>query len=342
VRNRREWAMGNGKPGKAVVGWHRRLWPLAALAGVVAVATTGLGQESKGVRVEARVEPSEVTVGEPFKLTVEVTAPAKVSLELPGKDADLSPAEVRSFDRQETEGAGGEGKVRLSYELALFEVGEREIKGPAITYQEEGGEATQVEWPAARVSVRSVLPEGAEDIKDIRGPKPMPLSGWQWAGLIAAGLLLAGLVAAGIVLWRRVRGREEEEQAAPPLPAHLQALADLDRLEAEDLVSRGEIKEHYVRLSWIIRRYLWRRYRLAALEETTSMLARSLRASGRAPREAEGFLPLLAEADLVKFAKHRPEDARARGDVAAARRIVKATSPREVPGAAEAEAAAAA
>ena len=308
-----------------------------AVMGVLLVACTVVGAQSAEAPVEvaAEVQPSEVTVGDVFTLTATVTAADDVSLKLPGEDADFGPAEVRSFATAESRSTEGERQVKLVYELALFEVGEREIKVPPVSYQVAGGQAREAPRPTASVTVKSVLPEGAEEIKDIRGPRELPLSVWQWAGLIGAALLLVALVAAAILLWRRLKGQEKEEERTPPLPAHLEALAALDRLETEDLVSRGQLKEHHVRLSWIIRRYLWRRYRVPALEETTGMLARWLRASGRAPQEAEAFLPLLAQADLVKFAKHRPEDTAAREAVRCAREIVNATKPREMPADAE-------
>jgi len=283
------------------------------------------------VEVAAEVEPSEVTVGDVFTLTVTVTAAGDAGLKLPGKDADFGDAEVRSFDTEESLGPEGQRVVKLAYKLALFEVGKREIKAPPITYQGPDGQAKQAPRPVASVTVKSVLPEGAQEIKDIRGPREMPLSPWQWASLIGAALLLVALLAAAFVVWRRLRGKEQEEKAAPPLPAHLEALEALDKLEGEDLVARGLLKDHYVRLSWIIRRYLWRRYRAPALEETTAMLARWLRASGRAPQQAEAFLPVLEEADLVKFAKHQPEDAAAYRALESARQIVNATKPREMP-----------
>ena len=315
---------------------------LRAVGLLLVACAVAVGQaEEPPVKVEVRVEPGEVTVGDVFMLTVQVTAQKHVNLKLPGEGADFGPAEVRSFDKEESRGPSGETVVRLRYDLALFEVGEREIKAPPISYQEEGAKTRQAARPTAGVTVKSVLPKGAQDIKDIRGPRAMPLSAWYWVGLTAAALLLLGLVAAGIILWRRLSGQEDEEERAPPLPAHVEALGALDELEAEDLVAQGKLKEHYVTLSWIIRRYLSRRYRVAALEETTVMLAASLRSSGRAPAQARDFLPVLAEADLVKFARYRPEDVQAKRAVDDARRVVNATRPREVPGGVLTDAAAA-
>ena len=351
MRNGGTWAVGNrewanGRPQTA--GKLPRPSPYGEaglLSGLLlALAAVGMAlaqPEPAPVTVQVQVEPSEVTVGAVLALTVRVTAAPDVSLTLPEEEADFGDAEVRSLRKQQSREADGEQVVELVYELALFEVGKRQVRAPPIAYQVAGGDAQQAPRPAVSVTVESVLSEGAQDIRDIRGPRELPLSFWQWAGIGLAALALLGLVVAGIVAWRRLRRTEELEDVAPPAPPHVEALLALDELEAEDLVAQGRIKEHYIRLSWIVRRYLWRRYRVPALEETTGMLAGSLRACGRAPEEAQQFVSVLREADLVKFAKYVPQDARARQALDKARETVAATQPKEVPAEAADESAAA-
>ncbi|MGC9317449.1 MAG: hypothetical protein ACP5KN_05365, partial [Armatimonadota bacterium] len=111
----------------------------------------------------------------------------------------------------------------------------------------------------------------------------------------------------------------------------------LDELEREDLPAAGEIKEHYVRLSWILRHYVERRWAIPALEETTGMLAQSMSSSGRVDDQvAARIVEVLQRADLAKFAKHRPAAGVAREDVERARAIVRDSRPQPRPEPAEA------
>jgi len=267
-----------------------------------------------------------------------VTAPAGVSLVLPGEDADLGEAEVLGLEADDQTGADGTRTVTLAYALTLWEVGERTVTAPPIAWRTRDGEAQQAERPEATVTITSVLPEGAQEIKDIRPPREIPLRWWHYALAALPLVLFLGLVGLG-VRWLRRRGSADEAEAvAPPLSPHEEALRALNELAAEDLPGRDRVGEHYVRLSWIVRRYVERRWELPALEATTGMLAEVMRGSGRVPGEvATGIVALLRRADLAKFAKHRPASDVAREDVDDAREMVRRTRPPEPVAAPEAD-----
>lgn len=283
-------------------------------------------------RVELSVTPKQATVGDVLTAQVTVTAPEGVSLTLPGQDADLGGAEVRALSTQEQQLADGSRQTTLSYQIVFWEVGEQTVKAPTVAWRVGDGEARQAARPETTVAIKSVLPpdasapEGSPDIKDIRGPREIPLR-WHHYLLAALPVLaLLGLLGLGIAALRRRRRAAVPEAVAPPLPPGEEALQALDALVAEDLPGAGQIKEHYVRLSWIVRHYIERRWRLPALEVTTSMLAESMRASGAVPGEvAAAIVALLRRADLAKFAKHRPDADVARADVGEARGIVLAS-----------------
>ena len=96
--------------------------------------------------------------------------------------------------------------------------------------------------------------------------------------------------------------------AAPPVPPHMVAMAELRQLEAQRLPSAGKIKEHYVRLSEIMRRYLEAapQFGFTALEETTDEIRLELRARRYKQEVIDTLVALCEEADLVKFAKYEP------------------------------------
>jgi len=121
------------------------------------------------------VEPRTVTIGEVFVATVEFTLPADAEVIVPGEDADFGGAEVRSVEQSETALPDGGRRFTVTYSLALWEVGESTLKSPAIASRDPDGTIAEIEQAEAAVTVGSVLPEGAEEIKDIRGPRAMPL-----------------------------------------------------------------------------------------------------------------------------------------------------------------------
>lgn len=301
---------------------------LPAVVCALTLISAGWAEEPREVSVA--VEPRSVTIGDVFEVTVELTVPEGHQAGVPGMDADLGGVEVRSADTSSSALEGGEVRHTAVYEAVAWKVGEITVRSPSVAIRGPDGEVEEFERVETVLTVRSVLPEGAEEIRDIRGPKEMPL---RWTHYVLAALPvmgLLGLIALGVWWLRNRRGAEESsgEAPAPRLPPAEEALEALRALQSEDLPEQGRIKEHYVRLSWILRNYVDRRWHLPALEETTGMLRHTMVGSGRIEgATVERISEVLARADLAKFAKHRPRASTAMADIVQVREIVCATRP---------------
>jgi hypothetical protein len=298
-----------------------------ALSMLLLVALPAAAQSPE---VTIKVAPESVAVGEIVTATVSITYADGVTVSLPADGADFGDAEVRSATVTTEPLADSRSRTVGTYEVVLWEVGEHALKAPAATWRAGEGEVQEAARPEATVTVASVLTEATSEIADIRGPREMPLKPVHYLLAALPVLALIGLIV-GLVMWLRGRRRRQApEEALPPLEPAEEALLALDQLESDDLVAQDQIKEHYVRLSWILRRYIDRRWGLPALEETTGMLGHTMRGSGRVPEaQIAEMIAVLRRADLAKFAKFRPEPIRAREDVGAVRAIVNATKPRE-------------
>ena len=301
---------------------------LTALA--VAIALTCAAQAQERPEVSITVEPQNVMIGELFTATVTFDLPADHEAIVPAEDADLGGAEVRSVEQSAEALADGGRRHTIAYTVALWEVGESTLTSPAIAVRGPDGAVRELDRSEAEVAVRSVLPEGAVEPRDIRGPREIPLL---WHHYVAAALPVLALIGlAALAVWwvRSRRSADQPEETAAPLPPAEEALAALDALESEDLVGEGHIKEHYVQLSWILRNYVRRRWNLPALEETTMTLRHTMLGSGRpADDVVEQITGVLQRADLAKFARHRPGADVARSDIREVREIVHATRPRQ-------------
>jgi hypothetical protein len=223
------------------------------------------------------------------------------------------------------------GRISRDRRLRLFPKHPGTIELPARQVKITGGAAEQqLELPALAVTVVSIV-KNADPL-----PLPDPLTMRQkvkipWQPLGLAGVLVVLVVVAAVWWWRR-----RLRPLVVPLPAPIpllppaeEALAALARLEAADLVGTGAFKEFYLGLTTILRRYLERRFEVAALERTTEEFLAETRGDPRfAGPECQPLAGLLAEADLVKFAEMRPAAAAAQSALAACRQLVEATRPR--------------
>jgi hypothetical protein len=171
-----------------------------------------------------------------------------------------------------------------------------------------------------------VLPAGNPALRDIREPEASP-----GPGLLS--MLASTLAAAGIVwyLLRRRRRAIAESAAGPAaLPAspppppdpYRIALARLAQIERERWAERGAVERHYESAADTLRDYLEAAEEIPARERTSTELLWSL-----PPRLMEDGLrrltaQVLGDADLVKFARSRPDAAAAAAHLREARELL--------------------
>ena len=105
-------------------------------------------------------------------------------------------------------------------------------------------------------------------------------------------------------------------------PPHVWAKKEIEHLEAQRLFEKGQAKAFYFRFSEIIRKYLESLRGFPAAEFTTEEISSSINYE-----QDRKLLPLLRQADLVKFADATPTPARKEEEVKAALTYIHETSP---------------
>lgn len=284
-------------------------------------------QGQSPVRLDSRVDPAQVTVGDLIRFTLTVTADPGVEVDLPGPDPDLGEFEIMGHAVAGPVEEEGNRIWTVAYSLALYETGSFEIPPVAVSYRGDGIQDGSVETREHSVRVESTLSDDSEDILDIKGPLEIPRSLWSLWPWFAAALGLTAL----ILLYLR-RKRAEAPSAIsrkPRLPPYDEAYQALCRLRDSGLLEEGQLKPYFTRLSEIIRRYLERRYLIQAMESTTTQLLDQLRKLSLALDELKLFRDFFPCCDLVKFAKYTPTVPEQERVTELAFRILEATRPTE-------------
>src|SRR6266404_4205088 len=156
-----------------------------------------------------------------------------------------------------------------------------------------------------------------EDIHDIKGLVPLPHN-WWWLFILVAALALA------YWLWKRKRPTDATNAAPPPMPYEV-AIRALQQLREEN----PPVEEFYTRLSDIVRHYLEGRFHLRAPERTTEEFLYEVSQNNTLAQEHKELLgAFLQESDLVKFARHHPEQSDMNRALEAAEKFVDDTQPR--------------
>jgi hypothetical protein len=215
--------------------------------------------------------------------------------------------------------AGREGRA---YRLRCVAPRPGRVRVPAVALVAASGETLALApGPLLRVGGR-IAPGAPADLRPLAPMASLRRLPW-W---LAAGgaLLVAAAIAA--LLWLRHRRRMRGALAEPPPPPPGIEFAEAIRaLLARGLPERGEMRLFTQELSWVLRRYLGRRWERPALASTRPEIVSWLPETGFCVRDQGEIALWLETTDRIKFAGHVPLLADARALLEAARRIVDRT-----------------
>lgn len=152
----------------------------------------------------------------------------------------------------------------------------------------------------------------AKKTKDIKPPFEEPFN-WEWYVEYlywGIGFLLLILIVIIITIYYARKNKDVvPEPEKPKIPAHITALASLERIRQESAWKDGNIKEYYSSISDTVRLYIEERFALNALESTTDEIMLAFRTQVVDKESKEKLQQLLMLSDLVKFAKLFPVEA---------------------------------
>lgn len=305
-----------------------RVAPLAMtlLAGMAA-APAASAQLGQGRSFTAAPEPTKVGLGDSVTVRFRLTLNERDLLtDTVPRPVDEPAAGIRILSVEKLR-RGADRVFTGTAVLAFYRPGKRALPAFGVPWvQVVTGHRGIVSSDAVEVEVASVLPAGNPALRDIREPDLPRSLGPLW--------VLLGSAAAAALAWLATRRRTrraipEPEVTASPLPPppppdpFTAALARLEEIEARRWAAHGDVARHYEAVADALRDYLETAEGIPARERTTTELLWSL-----PPRLAEGGMrrrvqEVLGEADLVKFAKLRPDPSAAAGYTTRARGLLE-------------------
>ncbi len=149
-----------------------------------------------------------------------------------------------------------------------------------------------------------------EDLNDMAPIKDISREPVFWTDYLDKIFWFLGAIAVlTLLFWLYSRNKKRSMLSRTlGLPPHELALKKLAALSQKSLWETGAIKAHCAELTFILREYLEKRYQVPALECTSAELLAHLNRT-EFPDELKAILEsVLAQTDLVKFAKAVPPD----------------------------------
>lgn len=277
---------------------------------LLVVSTLAKGQD---ISVTAGFDTSRIFIGDHVGFSVTISQPADIHLPFPFfKDTLIKNIEILSGPAVDTT-ILPENKLRIRsrYLVTSFDSGLYRIDPVFVELKNDQGiKRFYSDYPVLEVHrVKMTPPDTVTKIFDIVKPYGAPVTLTEMLPWILA------LIAAALIVWLLLKyfkkfRRVKKEVAEPVIrePAHVIAFRDLEILRGEKLWQSGETKKYYTRLTEIARKYLENRFGVFSMELTTSETLNALVRTGFKKDESYNLIKsVLNEADLVKFAKYKPD-----------------------------------
>lgn len=262
---------------------------------------------AQSISVLASVDSSDYLVGDYINYTLEIRAEKNIEVTTPFIKDSLKKVEVIKELPPTSKEENNIKSTTLGYTISYYDSGSVTISPIAVRYKVPGNNEEQIVLSnPVTFTVHTLQVEQQAEIKDVKDPLTIPLD---WKFILLITFIVIIILAAAYYFYRRYKKKKAEQPVKKKIikiPAHTRALSALDNLEREQLWQKGKVKEYHSNITGIIRGYFEERFKLPALELTTSEQMQQLRKVSSAENILETTNEFLNNADLVKFAKFQP------------------------------------
>lgn len=266
-------------------------------------------------QVSSKVDTTQIRIGEQINYKINVETDSSALVVFPEGQTFLPLEAVEALNIDTTK---NNAKILLSriYKLTQFDSGVYTIPRQKIIIGDKPFFTDSLKVMVNPIEVDTTK-QGLYDIKPII---EVDKTGGNWWKYLLITLLLIGLVAFLLYwfIWRKKPLTEEEEIAL--LPPYDRAKIAIRKLDQSQFLLKSEIKKYYSELTLIIRKYLDEKVYDRAMESTTDELIlrlQLLKDGNQIPLKKDtinNLQSILKRADLVKFAKSKPDTALAEMD----------------------------
>ena len=263
------------------------------------------------IRVSIDIVPKEPRLSDEPTLTLTIVAEDGVDVTLPPFGQSLGDFIIRDFYEPLAKTTDGKQELRQVYTLEPTMAGLSMINPIEVKFLDNrpngDGKTHSVNTEAIKVDIATMIESEAPSLNDLRpiaAPVDIPENKMaSWMGWTV--VLLTACLAVAALVWRFKR--KIATGKPQPTPQQL-ARRELDELISSKL-NETNVKEYFVQLTGVVRRYIERSAGVKAPEQTTEEFLRQVNQQKLFSDEEDRRLgAFLESADLVKFAGYQPDE----------------------------------
>jgi len=258
-------------------------------------------QFSFAQEIVPKLDRITIKIGEPIQYQAKIDYKKGDKIIFPSFTDSLNYHITILDQKLDTVKTDGKSEIVQHLELTGFDAGKFNI--PTIKIQKNGKDFSTKE---IEIEIQDVAVDTTKNaifpIKPVMEEQYSLGDYWNkyWLyGIIALVLFIIGIIL--IVLYIRSKSKISGNSYKTPYD---EAKASLKALDAKKYLKKGEQKEYYTQLSFILRKYLGRVYHFSALEILSDELVMYISSKEDIlPDDNQKLKEFLFDADLVKFAK---------------------------------------
>ncbi len=265
------------------------------------------------IKATARLDSTNILLGDQIKLFLEIDHPKNVEIEFPQVPDSLNQGliEVLSRNPIDTFELDNEDlqKQIQSFTITSFDSGSYRIS-PMWFKINVDGVIDSVPTNGVTLNVYTMQIDTTKGPTDIKMPYDAPLTLKEVTPYILGVILIGAIIFLILYSIKRKKNNKPifSRPQKPKEPAHIVAIRELDRIKAEKIWQQGKLKQYYSELTEALRIYIEDRFEIPAMEQTSDETIESFQ-TNRSLLSDKLFTELsqtLKLADLVKFAKYTP------------------------------------
>lgn len=292
---------------------------------------TSFAQVEKSIiSVKSWVDRATITIGDRVIYTLLIKADPDLRVDPISLGKNLGAFKIKDFKAfPPQKDKKGELIYKYEYNITIFDTGDYVIPPVEVTYTDLENKKKKIFSDRLFLTVKSVG-AGQDEMSDIREIKP-PLdikTEYRIYYAVFFGLIL---VFVAFLLYLRTKSKalkipETEKLKISPWEF---AYKELEALKYSNLLKEGRIKDYFVMLSDIMKKYLCERFSFSALDKTTEEIKKELKKIKVKAKHTELIHSFFCFCDLVKFAKYKPPSKEIQKALEDAELIVDETIPEE-------------
>lgn len=282
----------------------KNIWNFVSVVALLFVSQLS----AQDVVVKATMDSTAMLIGHQTKLTLELTKPLDADIAFPMVlDTLVDKVEVLSRSAIDTTMITPT-RQHLSQELLVTSFDSGFYYIPPFEFEiqaQSGGGALKTNPLVLKMYTYQI--DSLNAIFDIKPMKKIKFTFQEFLPYLMWWVIISLIILLGIAIYWRMKNKQPlfAPKPEPKEPPYIIAFRELERIRAEKLWQKGEIKVFYTEVTDTLRTYLEGRYDVIAMEQTSDEILADIKKLV----EKEDFKKLealLQLSDLVKFAKFQP------------------------------------